>query len=142
MELEFAFICDYADAGQKLHAMGIGFDTLFAPQLPITQPNLHLVAQFIPSPVESGTREFGIHLIDADGQDVVPSLKGSVDVPPPAEPGIPGRVRIAVAFSHIKFDAYGMYSFYITIQGDEKVRVPLRVAKPKARQDPGFTPTR
>jgi hypothetical protein len=30
MNLDFAFICDYAEAGAKLKALGIGFDTIFA----------------------------------------------------------------------------------------------------------------
>ena len=30
MTVDFAFVCDYAEVGGKINAMGIGFDTIFA----------------------------------------------------------------------------------------------------------------
>ena len=34
MRLDFAFLCDYADASGKVHALGIGVDNIYAPQVP------------------------------------------------------------------------------------------------------------
>jgi hypothetical protein len=37
MECQFAFICDFAEQDGKLHAIGIGWDAIFAPQLPLPE---------------------------------------------------------------------------------------------------------
>ena len=34
MDVDFAFVCDYADVSTKINALGIGFDSVFLPQLP------------------------------------------------------------------------------------------------------------
>jgi hypothetical protein len=67
--VDFAFICDYAEATGKINALGIGFDTIFAPNVPTKHPSFFLVVQLRASTVEAGDKQLKISLIDADGQN-------------------------------------------------------------------------
>ena len=126
MEVDFAFICDYAHAGQKLSAIGIGFNTIAARQLPAVHPQFHMVAQLRASVAEAGQKDFTIRLIDADGKDVVPAISGKFNVPR-VEGATEATGRLAVAFNNTRFPAYAHYSLHLVVQGNEMVRIPLRV---------------
>ena len=39
MQVDFAFICDYAEATNKINALGIGFDTIMAARVPTRHPH-------------------------------------------------------------------------------------------------------
>ena len=43
MNLDFAFICDYAEVSGKINALGIGFDTIYSPKVPAKHPLFFLV---------------------------------------------------------------------------------------------------
>lgn len=129
MDVDFAFVCDYADVGGKINALGIGFDTIFAPQVPATHPSLHLVAQLSAHSTEAGTKSISLRLIDADGKDILPPMQGSFEISKPVT-GTESKGRIHVALANLKFEKYGMYSFHVVIQGQEMIRIPFRVAAP------------
>ena len=42
MQVDFAFICDYAEATNKINALGIGFDTIMAQKAPVKHPSFFL----------------------------------------------------------------------------------------------------
>ena len=127
MEVDFAFACDYADLSGKIHALGIGFDTIFAREVPARHPIFYVVAQLRSSVAEAGVKEFEFRLIDPDGTDVIKPLKGSFEVPAPA--GVTEtKGRIGMAFHNVRFPRYGHYSLHLVVQGREMVRLPLRVA--------------
>lgn len=131
MDVDFAFICDYAEPGNKLSALGIGFDTIFAPQVPCLHPNFHLVAQVRASVAEAGDKAIVIQLVDADGKDVVPPLNGTLNVPPPPPGAIESTGRLVVGFAGVKFPKYSQYTLHVAVQGREMIRIPLRVAQPQ-----------
>lgn len=130
MELDFTFVCDYADAGAKLHALGIGFDTIYAPTVPAVHPNFHLVMQFRASIAEAGRKDVEVRLIDADGRDVVPPLSGAMEVPTPPPGALNTSSRVVVGFAGIQFPAYGQYALRVVLQGNEVKRLSIRVAPP------------
>ncbi len=127
MDIDFAFICDYADVSGKINALGIGFDTIYAREVPVRPRTFYLVAQLRMSVAEAGGKEVEFHLIDADGADVIPPLKKKVEIPTPAG-AFETKGRLAMAFNNIEFPRYGVYSLHLVIQGSEMVRIPLRVA--------------
>lgn len=129
MDVDFAFICDYADVTGKINALGIGFDTIYARKEPARHPIFYVVAQLRASIAEAGTKDIEIRLIDADGADVIPPAKGSFEVPAP-KGATETKGRIAMAFHNVQFPRYGLYSFHLTIQGREMVRIPLRITPP------------
>ncbi len=131
MNVDFAFICDYAEAAQKINAMGIGFDTIYAQQVP-TRSRFYVVAQLRFSSTEFGAKELKIQLIDADGKDIINPVIGKMQVEPPAE-GVHDRTaRFTMAFDGTEFKNYGDYGIRIRVDGLEIVNIPLKVAKPPA----------
>lgn len=129
MDIDFAFICDYAEVSTKINALGIGFDTILAPTVPVTHPHLSIVIQLKTSVAEAGEKNLEAHLIDEDGKEVIAPVKGKFNVPKPSA-GIESIGRIAMEFHNIPFPKYGLYAFHITIDGHEKCRIPLRVSRP------------
>ncbi len=131
MELAFAFLCDYADqTGGKLTAIGIGFDTIYARNVPATHQLFFAVAGFRFSQVEVGAKQLGVRIIDADGNNIVPPLDTTINVPPPP-PGYNTRThRIALALHRVVFPNFGDYSVSWLLAGQEVARTPLKIAPP------------
>lgn len=130
MDLDFAFLCDYAEAGNKINALGIGFDTIYAQAVPATHPHFYLVAQLRASVVEAGDKEIEIRLIDADGSDVTPPVKGTFNVPRPAPGTTESLGRLVVGFNNVSFPRFTEYSMHVVMQGREMIRIPLRIVQP------------
>ena len=121
MNVDFAFICDYADTGAKINALGIGFDMIFAHKVPIRHPHFHVVVQFRFSLTESGFKDIEIHLIDADGRDIVPLITKKLEVPKPMPGQLETAARLNVGFGNVEFKQYGSYSVRINLAGSEVV---------------------
>ncbi len=129
MKLDFAFVCDYAEATRKINALGIGFDTIHAPKVPCKHPSFFLVIQLRANVVEVGERNLEVRLIDEDGKDIIPTISGKFSLPkPPA--GTESIGRIAMQFANVEFPRYGSYSLHAIIEGHEMVHVPLKVSPP------------
>lgn len=130
MDIDFYFICDYAETTHKINALGIGFDRIYAPRLPARHPHFHLVAQLRFRSTEAGSKDMEIHLIDADGTDVVPPIKGTIEVRKPVPGSLYALGRINIGFGNIEFKKYGDYQVSVIIQGREEFNVPFTVAEP------------
>jgi len=130
MHVDYAFICDYAEARDKVNALGIGFDTIFAPQLPARHRHFYVVVQLRFGVTEVGTKDVAIHLIDADGNDVMPPINGQLQVNPPPLGMLENTARLTMDFGNIEFRNYGNYSVRVSIDRQEVVSIPLRVAEP------------
>ena len=129
MNIDFAFICDYAEATGKINAMGIGFDTIYASVIPCKHPFFYLVTQFRASLVEAGEKDLEVHLIDEDGKDIIPPLKGKFAIPRPPV-GTESIARIAMQFNNVEFPRYGLYSLCAELEGHEVISIPLRISTP------------
>ncbi len=129
MKPDFAFICDYAEVTGKINALGIGFDTIYAPNVPTKHPSFFLVIQLRANVVEAGEKTLEVHLIDEDGKDILPILSGKFSIPKPTA-GTESIGRIAMQFHNVEFPRYGSYSLHAVVEGLEMVRVPLRVSPP------------
>ena len=129
MNTDFAFICDYAEVTVKINALGIGFDTIYAPKVPAKHPSFFLVIQLRASVVEAGEKTLEVHLIDEDGNDIMPTLRGKFIIQKPIS-GTESIGRIAMRFNNVEFPRYGSYSLHAVIEGQEMVRVPLKVSPP------------
>jgi hypothetical protein len=126
MHVDFAFICDYAEATNKINALGIGFDTIVAQKVPAKHPSFFLVIQMRATVVEAGEKNFEVHLIDEDGHEIVPALIGKINIPRPPS-GTENTGRIALRYDNIEFPRFGAYSIHAVVEGHEMVRIPLRV---------------
>lgn len=132
MKVDFAFICDYAVATGKINALGIGFDTIRAKQVPYRHPHFSLVLQIRASAVEVGNKSVTIHLIDEDGQEVVPVIQSQAEIQKPE--GRPDSIgRFVIEFGMVEFKRYGSYSVRVAIEGMEVAEVPFAIVQPPAK---------
>ena len=129
MNPDFYFICDYAEITGKINALGIGFDTIYAPKVPCRHPSFFLVIQLRANVVEAGEKNLEVRLIDEDGKDIMPTLRGKFIIPKP-DTGTESIGRVAMQFHNVEFPKYGSYSLHAVVEGLEMVRVPLRVSPP------------
>ncbi len=130
MDVAFAFICDYAENSSKLTAVGIGFDTIYAQEVPLSHPTFFVVAAFRFKAVEAGSKTVEVHIVDADGGDVVPALRTQVEIVRP-QPGYTHRThRIALGLHGVTFPAYGDYEVSWLIDSHESAVIPLKIAPP------------
>jgi len=130
MQVDFAFICDYADnTANKLSAIGIGFDTIYAPVLPWQHPTFHFVVQLRFTVAEAGAKSIELRLIDADGSNILPPVNGQIEVTP--HPGqTEGIARLVLGLGGVNFPRHGSYAIHLVIQGVEVARVALKVQPP------------
>ena len=130
MDVEFAFLSDFAEeSGGKLHALGIGIDTIHAPSAPVRHPQLTMVAQLRYSAAEAGSHRLELRGFDADGGDVTDPVDGEIAFPA-VTGGTSGAARVLVNLVGVRFPAYGDYSFHLVIGGIEVARASVRLAPP------------
>lgn len=137
-----AFVADSAEAVQgKIYALGIGWDTIFAPGFPTTHPRMALcMIVHVGYTETSGTHTVSITLEDLDGALVqlgvapdgtaLSSVEGSFAVgrPPFLPAGDEQLVPFVFVFDQLTFQAPNTYSWVVKLDGDEKARLRLRVA--------------
>jgi hypothetical protein len=136
---DFAFICDYAEAGTKLNALGIGFDTLYARHVPVKHNHFSFVMQIRSTIVETGAKRLEVHIIDEDGKDILPPIMGSFNVQM-KENTTQAVGRIVVEFGNMEFKQYGTYSVRAAVEGIEMASIDFRVVEPPStpgQQSPG-----
>jgi hypothetical protein len=133
VNIDFAFICDYADVTGKINALGIGFDTIFAAKMPARHPTFFVVLQLRTNVVEAGEKNLEVHLIDEDGTEILPPLRTKFEIPKP-QSGTESIGRLAMRFDNTEFPKYGSYSLHVVVEGHEMVRIPLKISPPPTPQ--------
>ena len=131
MNVEYAFLCDYAEpATAKFAAIGIGIDTIYAEAVPAVHSHFFSVLAMRFTANETGReKSYEMHVQDADGRDVVPPVSGSVEIPPPPE-GLMSRThRFVNGLYMIKFEKFGSYQVSWLIEGTEVHAVPFQVTR-------------
>ncbi len=133
MKADFAFICDFAEAAAKLNALGIGFDTIFATQLPVRHPHFSLVMQLRSSAAEAGHKRIQVNLMNDDGKDIIPPIQGNFNLPR-TEGRLHSIGRFVMEFNSVEFITYGTYTVIVAVEGLEVASLPFRVAPPPQPQ--------
>jgi hypothetical protein len=132
MEIEFAFLCDYAQQESKLNAIGIGWDTIMAPELPVRHTIMTFVARLRGSITEVGVKDVTIRIIDADGQDVIPPVQQQMQFNVQA-PALFGFLNVVIQLGGLEFRNYGAYAIHLLLSGNELARVAFQVIQPPAQ---------
>jgi hypothetical protein len=139
LEVNFAFLCDYADqSGAKMSAIGIGFDTIYAVKVPAMHPLFFSVISLKFSSTEVGQKRIGMRLINEDGQNIIPPMDMTINVSPPPPGFLYRSQRIALALQGVKFEKYGDHTVSWLVEGQEVKTVNLKVTEPPKR--PGTMP--
>jgi hypothetical protein len=128
MYVDFAFICDYAEAREKINALGIGFDRIIAQKLPARHPHFSIVMQLRFTRDETGTKTVQVNITDADGKDIVPPVNGQLVVNEPPSGVLTGTTRLVMEFNNVEFKDYGDYSVNIKIAEQEVASIPITIA--------------
>jgi len=135
-----AVIADYVNETKdsKLNVLGI-FDTVFAPSFPATHAQLQLVVSIEFAAAECGTeRELTVDFVDQDGRSVVRTSQ-----PFTLPPGI-GADRLIhnsiLLVQGLPLPHEGMFEFFVLVDNNQLVTVPLRAAiRAAAPGDPATT---
>ena len=128
MNVEYAFLCDYADPSNKLTAVGIGIDSIYVEVLPAIHPQLFVVLALKFTASETGRkRAFEVHLQDADAKDIIPPITGDLDIQAPAEGMIYRTHRIVNGLYGLKLEQFGNYQISWLIDGNEAHALHFRV---------------
>lgn len=135
MEVDFKFLCDYAGhSGGTLTAVGVGFDTIYAKQMPATHPLFFAVVRLRFSRVETGQKHIRVHLQDADGSDIVPRLETTITVIPPHPSYIYRTNTVSLGFWGVQFPKYGDYQISWLVDDLDVAQIQLKVMLPPPQQ--------
>lgn len=128
MEVQLAFICDAAvESGGKLHALGIGIDTLGAAQVPVRHPKLSLVFGMSYGPEDVGEHVLELRVVDADGRDAIPAVRQRFPLTDPT--GTRGGARFVLELNDLQFNRWGSHEFRISLNGAAGAAIPLEIVQ-------------
>ena len=130
MNVEYAFLCDYAESSNKLTAVGIGIDTIYAKTVPVVHQQLFAVLGLKFTINETRrTKVFEMRVQDADASDVIPPITANRDIPAPAK-GLTYRTyRTVNGLYGLRFQKFGDYQINWVIDGVEVCTRHFRVAE-------------
>lgn len=135
MEVNFAFLCDYADhTGGKMAAIGIGFDTIFGASVPIRHSLFFAVISLKFAITEVGAKQVSMHLIDVDGRDILPPMESTINVLSPPSGFMYRNHNIALRMEGVTFPRYGDYTVSWVLNSQEIKNIPLKLAPPPAQR--------
>lgn len=131
MDVEYAFLCDYAASGPKLTAVGIGIDSIYTEAVPAAHPQMFTVIALRFTANETRrVKAFEMHVQDADAKDIIPPLEGKLKIQGPAK-GKTYRIHQFVnGLYSVTFDKFGDYQVSWLIDGIEVQTLRFRVTKP------------
>lgn len=126
MELDHAILADVVTPRPdgKVDIHGVGWDTIFAPQVPATHPRMDLLVRFLLSSEETeAAHRVVVTLIGEDGEQIA-RLQGDLAPLTDEQRGglLPGRrigIGMTLTFAGLVFPRYGDYSIVITWDGTE-----------------------
>jgi hypothetical protein len=133
-DVDFAFLADAAETvpGQKFHVLGGGISRIAGPAYPLRQPHLALVVGLMVAPGEvEREHELGFAVTAPDGTEVAGG-NGTI-VPHATGEQRDALLTFSVDLWNVTFPVPGDYSVRIRVNGSERKRLPLVLA----RQAPG-----
>jgi hypothetical protein len=129
-EIEFAFLADAAESqpGQKFHVLGGGITRIGGPTFPLRHPHLALViGLLVTAPETQREHELRIVLLDPDGHEVT-GATGSLVARGDSD-GRDAILTFSIDLWNLAFPSPGDYSFRILVNGSERKRLGLILAR-------------
>ena len=136
-DIEYAFLADAAEVqpGSKFHVLGGGVTRLTGPAFPFVHPHLSLVVGLRLSSAERNREhDLGFVVTAPDGAQVA-NASGRVISHGP-EDGNDGVLTIAIDLWNMTLKAAGEHLVRITVDGSERKRLPLAVARARETSAP------
>lgn len=135
MKVEVLTLCDAAtDSHGKLNVLG-SFDTILAPQAPVTHPAGSIAVRVRFDRIEEGPHAIRLSFADEDGKYVLPPMDGSVTVRFRPE-DTTTVANLILNMQQVKLERFGEYSIDLSIDGRQEGSIPLyvRQIRPPAEQ--------
>jgi hypothetical protein len=118
MTPEVFTLCDAAaDYHGRLNILGV-FDTIFASSLPAVHPQCSVALRMRFTKVEEGKHNLALHIVDNDGNMVIPPLNGEFGIQL-AGTDRSGAINLVLNLQGLSFNAYGEYAVNLAIDGRE-----------------------
>jgi hypothetical protein len=141
-EIDFAFLADAAETqpGHKFHVLGGGITRIGGLSFPLRHPHFALVVGLVvTAPETDRDHELRIVLLDPDGAEVT-GATGSL-VAHGTDDGRDAIVTFSIDLWNVVFPTPGDYSFRILVNGSERKRLGLVLARsPSDAHAPGPDP--
>lgn len=118
MTSEIFTLCDAAaDYSGRLNILGV-FDTIFAASLPAVHAQCSVALRLRFAKVEEGKHSLTLHIVDNDGNMVVPALNGDFGIQLQG-PEKSGAINLVLNLQGLSFSAYGEYAVNLAIDNRE-----------------------
>jgi hypothetical protein len=128
MNVEYAFLCDYAEAGSKLAALGIGIDSIYAESIPVVHPQIFAVLALKFTINETNrTKTVEMRIQDADAKDIAPPVVQNIQIQPPAQGMTYRTFRVVSGLYGLRFKEFGDYQISWLLDGVEVHAVHFRL---------------
>lgn len=131
VQIEYAFLADAADAplGGKLYALGIGIDEIQTQKVPTLVAHMVLVVKFKLNQTECDRdHRVEIQLNNEDGKAIGPVVSRTFNRPRhPLFPTSDVFHQIVMNMHGLTLSRAGAYQFNVSVNGEHRKSVPLRV---------------
>lgn len=130
MELELLSICDAATQNfGKLNMLGV-FDRINSKTVPFIHPACAIAIRLRFSKSERTLHKLHIDVMDADGNAIVPSLNGEMNIDF-SDDELSMAANLIINIAGLRFENFGDYSINLTVDNTAMSSVPLFVRQAK-----------
>jgi len=127
MNVEIFSLCDAAtDQQGKLNILG-AFDTVFAKDIPVVHAQCAVALRIRFQRIEQGEHKITVHLIDADGNLVIPSLDANINISELPQNQDSVAINMVLNLQRLKLEKYGEYAINLAMDGRQDASLPLYV---------------
>ena len=128
MQVEILALCDAAtDYQGRLCVLG-AIDTIFARAFPATHPQCAIALRLRFTQIEVGDHSVRLHLVNDDGQLVLPPLEGKMAIA--LNPGFDSAsANLVLAIHGLQLQSPGDYAVNLAVDGKQEASIPLYVRK-------------
>ncbi len=135
MDVEIFTLCDAAAAyDNRLNILGV-FDTIWAASLPSIHPFCSVALRLRFEMIERGSHKLALHIVDHDGNMMLPPLEGEFPVNFLDQQQI-GSVNLVLNLGGLPLTRYGVHEVKLAIDGHVTSSVPFWVKAPQGGQLP------
>jgi hypothetical protein len=129
LNIEIFTLCDAAtEYHGRLNILGV-FDTIFAPRMPAMHPYCSVALRIRFGMIEQGEHRLRLHIVDDDGNLVVPPIEGALNVALPANSQI-ASANLVLNLGQLQFMSYGEYAINLAIDENQVASLPFWVKEP------------
>ncbi len=133
MDIEVFTLCDAAaDYQGRLSILGI-FDTIYATTLPAVHPQCAVAVRIRFEKIEEGKHILTLHVVDADGNMVIPPLNGEFSVQL-LRNDRQGAINLVLNLQGLLFNRYGDYAVNLAVDNHRLGNVPFWVKNPVSQE--------